>query len=125
MSNIKELITSEWNDRQNFIVFTTVNKDSVPNSVYIGFASLYDNDTLLLADNKLSKTKENILSGCNGSVLFITSKKKAYQIKGSMSYQKEGKFFDDMKKWNREDLPGHGVAVLNIEEIYSGAEKLF
>ena len=124
MSNLSELISKEWNDRQNFIVFTTVNKDSVPNSVYIGFASLYDSNTLLIADNKLAKTKENILSGCKGSVLFITSERKAYQIKGTLSYAKEGKLFDDMKTWNREDLPGHGVAILDIEEIYSGVDKL-
>ena len=72
----------------------------------------------------MSKTKENVLSGSKGSVLFITSETKAYQIKGSLSYEKKGKYFDDMKKWNREDLPGHGVVILTIEEIFSGAEKL-
>ncbi len=124
MSNIQDQILKEWNDRQNYIVFTTVNKESIPNSVYIGYASLYDENTLLIADNKLSKTKENVLSGSKGSVLFITSETKAYQIKGSLSYEKKGKYFDDMKKWNREDLPGHGVVILAVEEIFSGAEKL-
>ena len=124
MSNLNEQILKEWNDRQNFIVFTTVNKDSVPNSVYIGYASLYDSNTLLIANNKLAKTKENILSGSKGTVLFITSKKKAYQIKGTLSYHEEGKLFDDMKTWNRADLPGYSVVALNIEEIFSGAEKL-
>ena len=125
MNYVQKMISTAWNDRQNFIVFTTVNKKSIPNSVYIGYASLYDSNTVLIADNKLAKTKENLLSFNKGSVLFITSENKAYQIKGTLSYYKEGKFFDDMKEWNREDLPGHGVAALNIEEIYSGAEKLF
>jgi len=29
-----------------------------------------------------------------------------------------------MKKWNRADLPGYGVAVVEIQEIFSGAEKI-
>ena len=29
-----------------------------------------------------------------------------------------------MKKWNRADLPGYGVAIIEVNEIYSGAEKL-
>ena len=124
MNNIDSLISKVWNNHQSFIVFTAVSENSIPNSVYIGCASLYDSSTILIADNKLVKTKENILSGSNGSVLFITSENKSYQVKGALAYHKEGNFFDNMKEWNREDLPGHGVVVLNIEEIYSGAEKL-
>ena len=120
----KKFIVEEWEKHQGPVVFTTVNKEGVPNSIYMTFAALYDENIVLLADNFLSKTKENLSSGKKGSVLFITSEKKAYQLKGVLSYYKDGKYFDNMKKWNREDLPGHGVVALKIEEIYSGAKKL-
>jgi hypothetical protein len=29
-----------------------------------------------------------------------------------------------MKKWNPERLPGNAVAALEVEEVYSGSEKL-
>ena len=32
--------------------------------------------------------------------------------------------FDDMKKWNRKDLPGVGVAVLEVTDIYSGSNQI-
>jgi hypothetical protein len=35
-----------------------------------------------------------------------------------------GKVFDDMKTWNPERLPGVGAAIIAIEEIFSGAEKI-
>jgi uncharacterized protein len=124
MSNLTEEISKGWADRQDLVVFTTVNKDTVPNSVYIKFASIHGNNKILIADNKLTKTKKNLSFGTKGSVLFITSENKSYQIKGSLNYYKEGELFDDMKRWNRKDLPGYGVAVLNVEEVYSGAEKL-
>ncbi len=44
--------------------------------------------------------------------------------KGIINHYTEGEFFDDMKKWNPELLPGHGAAVLEITEVYAGAEKL-
>lgn len=45
-------------------------------------------------------------------------------MKGSIEYHKNGEFFDDMKKWNSEKLPGHAATVLKIEGVYSGSEKL-
>jgi len=67
---------------------------------------------------------KNLKSGNKGTVLFITSEKKSYQIKGGMEYHSEGPIFDDMKKWNPEKYPGHGAAVVRIETIYSGSEKI-
>ena len=71
------------------------------------------------------QTKKNILSGSSGSVLFITKDGTAYQAKGSFEYHREGKIFEDMKTWNPEKHPGHAAAVLKVEEVYSGAEKIF
>ena len=53
----------------------------------------------------------------------MTKDGKAYQVKGSLERLTEGEIFDDMKSWNG-DRPGHAVAVLSVEEAYSGAEKL-
>ncbi len=44
--------------------------------------------------------------------------------KGPIEYRKEGEIFDDMKKWNPKQHPGHAAAVLKVEEVYSGSEKL-
>ena len=57
-------------------------------------------------------------------MLFITKETKSYQLKGTVSYKTEGGEFDDMKKWNRADLPGFGVAIIEVNDVYSGAAKL-
>ncbi|MCK5681591.1 hypothetical protein KAI46_12355 [bacterium] len=38
---------------------------------------------------------------------------------------REGKIFDDMKTWNPEKHPGHAAVALKVEEVYSGADKVF
>jgi hypothetical protein len=41
-----------------------------------------------------------------------------------MEYHEEGPVFDDMKQWNPPQHPGHAVAVLVVEDGYSGAERV-
>ena len=117
-------ITEAWNNREAATVFTTVSADGISNSIYATCVSKFSDDKLLIADNFFSKTKENLLNGSKfANLLFITKEGKAYQVKGTVERLTEGPEFDDMKTWNGE-RPGHAVAVLHIEEVYSGAEKL-
>ena len=77
-----------------------------------------------MADNYFDKTRKNIFKGYKGSILFITNQDEAFQIKGTIEYLKEGAVFDDMKKWNPTQHPGHAAAALKVEEVFSGSKKL-
>lgn len=127
MSNsiiIPQDIKEAWNNKKGPIVFTTVSADAVPNSIYATCVSLYEDNSVIVANNYFGKTMENIQSGSKGIILFITEEDKAYQIKGRIEYVTSGKVFDNMKSWNPERLPGHGAAIIKVEEIFSGAKKL-
>ncbi len=124
MSALPESVTKAWNDRKGPVVIATVDNNGVPNVIYATCVSKYNDDTMVVADNYFDKTRKNILSGCKGSLLFITKDDKPYQIKGSFEYHKDGEIFDDMKKWNPAQHPGHAAAALKVEEVYTGAEKL-
>ncbi|MDA3818763.1 MAG: pyridoxamine 5'-phosphate oxidase family protein [Prolixibacteraceae bacterium] len=119
-----EELRKEWENRNKAIVLTTVSAEGVPNSIYATCNALYNDDTILVANNFFDKTLKNIESIGKASVLFITNDDKSYQVKGSVKHLISGAEFDDMKSWNPEKLPGHGVAVIDIEEVFSGAEKL-
>lgn len=121
---IPQEIKEAWANKKGAIVFTTVSTDAVPNSIYATCVSLYEDNSVIVANNYFSKTMENINSGSKGTILFITEDDKAYQIKGSIEYVVSGKVFDNMKSWNPTRLPGHGAAIVKVEEIFSGAEKL-
>jgi len=106
------------------VILATVNPDSAPNIIYVGCVGAFGDDRLVVADNYFDKTRKNLLSGGKGSILFRCKKGKAYQVKGTLEYHKDGEVFDHMKTWNPPKHPGHGAAALRIEEVYSGAEKL-
>ena len=123
MASLPESVSKAWEQRKGPAVFTTVDTSGVPNSIYVGCMSKYDDQTVLVADNYFDKTRKNIKAGSKGSFLFITDGGKAFQIKGDIEYHTEGELFKDMKSWNPSH-PGHAVAAIRVTEVYSGAEKL-
>jgi hypothetical protein len=124
VTTLPESICQAWEKREGPIVLTTVDADGVPNAIYATCVNQYDADTLVVADNYFHKTRANILAGSPGALLFITGEGKAYQVKGTIEYHTEGPIFDDMKGWNPEKHPGHAAAVLKVEQVYSGAERI-
>ncbi len=125
MATIPDCVCEEWKKRKGAVVLVTMDPKGMPNAIYATCVSMFEQNYILIADNYFDKTRTNLVRGNKkGAVLFISEDGKAYQIKGELEYLKEGKFFDDMKKWNPPKHPGHAVVVLNVEEIYSGAKKL-
>lgn len=124
MPALTDAIISAWENRDGAIILTTISQDGIPNSIYATCVSKYDNETIIIADNYFNKTRANILSGSKASILFITPDKKSYQIKGSLAYYTEGKYFNNMKEWNPKKHPGNAAAVLTVEQVFSGAQQL-
>jgi len=124
MKELPQEVKDAWKLHKKEVVFTTVSKDGIPNSVYVAIIFLQDENTIVIADNKFDKTNKNIADGSSASVLFITEEYAAYQIKGSIKCYTEGPIYDAMKKANKEGYPGHKAVAINIEEVFKGAEKL-
>ncbi|MFA5240085.1 MAG: pyridoxamine 5'-phosphate oxidase family protein [Phycisphaerae bacterium] len=118
-SAVKEAIT-----KQDVFPVATSNQDCMPNLIYIGYLKVVDDETVLIADNYLKKTRDNILS--NGKISFVVrdEKKGSYQIKGTAERLTEGPLFDEVQKWVSDDHPKVAAIVMHVEEIYNGAEQI-
>jgi len=124
MKKLPKRLINEWNKRKGPVVFATVDKNGVPNMIYASCVSMFNESAIVVADNYFDKTKRNVLYGRTGAILFITGDDKSYQVKGNISYHKDGPVFDFMKKWNPPEHPGKGAVSIEIREVYSGSEKL-
>ncbi len=124
MAKIPETVLNAWDNHVGPVIFTTVDRNNLPNSIYATCIARYGDEHFVVADNYFDKTRANILAGSKGSFLFITNEDKAYQIKGRIEYYQSGPIFDDMKQWNPEKHPGHAAAAILVEEIYCGSEKI-
>lgn len=121
---IPESVKQAWTKREGPIVLATVNTEGHPNSIYATCVNLHGDECVVVADNYFDKTRANIKAGSRGAVLFITGNNKAYQLKGTLEYHTSGAIFDDMKDWNPSTHPGHAAAVLLVDEVFSGAERI-
>ena len=121
---IPEVVKEAWGKREGPAILATVDGTGMPNIIYVGAVGLYGDERLVIADNYFDKTRRNIKAGSKGAVLFMTSDKKPYQFKGTVEYHSAGPVFDDMKKWNPSQHPGHAAAALVVVEVYSGAQRV-
>ncbi len=117
-------VSKAWDEKKGAAIFSTIDKNGVPNAIYVTCVNKFNEETIVIADNFFNKTQKNILAGSKGSILFITDKDESFQIKGTIEYFIKGDIFDDMKKWNPKQHPGHAAAALKVEEVYSGSEKI-
>ncbi len=121
---IPDTVKDAWGKREGPVILATVDGGGMPNVIYATCVGLYGDDRLVVADNYFDKTRRNINAGSKGAVLFMTTDKTAYQLKGALEYHGTGPVFDDMKKWNPPKHPGHAAAALVVQEVYSGARRL-
>jgi predicted pyridoxine 5'-phosphate oxidase superfamily flavin-nucleotide-binding protein len=125
MTQLTQEASDAWENREGPVILTTVDSSGVPNSIYVTCVKKISDSRIVVADNKMNKTQANVKAGCRVSMLYITKEKKAFQLKGSVDYQTSGAIFDEMKTgWLDKKYPGRAAVVFNIEEVYSGAEKL-
>jgi len=113
-------LANAWDARKGPVVFATADASGRPNAIYVTWVKRFG-DAVLLADNYFDKTKANILAGSRGALVFLTKEGSSYQVKGSIDYQTSGPAFDEMKGWlpDPERFPGHGAALLEVDEAYS------
>ena len=124
MAQGMDVIKQAWEDRDGPAVLTTVAPDGKPNSVYVGEIQLQPGTGFIVADNYFDKTRRNIASGSQGSILFITGAGKSYQVKGAIEYHRDGPVFDLMRATHDPKHPGVAATVVQVQEAYSGSEKL-
>ena len=111
-------------EKAEVYALATATKEGAPNVVYIGYLKTLDEETVLIADNKMDKTKRNILENPKAAFTLRDKEAGSYQVKGTVEYRTCDKYHDEVRKWCRKDFDRKGAVVMHVEEVYSGAERL-
>jgi uncharacterized protein len=115
--NVKEAIA-----KQEIFPIATSSPGAVPNVAYVKYLKVIDDHKILIGDNYFHKTRDNIIS--NGKLAFVVldEKKGSFQLKGTAKRLTEGDLYDHVQSWVAEKLPRAAAVVMEVEEIYNGAE---
>lgn len=109
-------------EKENVVFFATATENGIPNVVPIGFARPLDNKTILIVDNYMNKTRENLENNSKASLVPRDASKCPYQFKGTTEIHISGKYFEDAVDWAKSvmsELSPKAAVLLKVEEIYS------
>ena len=119
MTMTKEMIDAIEKD---LVFLATASTDGVPNVVPIGFARPIDEETILIADNYMNKTRQNLEKNPQISLVTKDATKCPFQFKGKVKIFESGKYFDIVTEWGQNamtKLTPKAAILMKVEEIYS------
>ena len=96
----------------------TCSTEQAPNVVPIKCLKWIGNNKVLVADNFMKKTKQNILDNFNVSFVVKEVRKYPFQFKGKVKIYTEGHYFDEIIKMVEKYKPKSAL-VIEINEVYS------
>ena len=114
VEDIKEII------EKNPLAFATCDKNNNPHAIAVADVKVISNDELLIGDNYMKKTIDNIKENSRVSLVvwenLKLSKAGGYELIGEATYYKEGKYKELIKNIHR-GCPAKGAIVVKINEI--------
>ena len=110
--------------KQEFFPVATCDRQGIPNVVYIKYLKVVDDQTVLIADNYLQKTRDNILSNPQLSFVVLDKEKGSYQIKGAAKRMIDGPLYGEIQKWVPAKYPREAAIVVTVEQVYNGAKQI-
>ena len=102
------------------VAFSTVGSDFGPNVIAVSFPKVVDRNKILITDNLMNKTRENILKNKKVSIaVWNEDPEIGYQLKGEAEYITDGDWknlVDNMD--NNKDFVHKAAIVITVYEIW-------
>ena len=103
-------------------IIATASKDGKPNGVPVAFAKIIDDDTVMIVDTLMHKTRNNLGENPRVAISFWSQEDHyGYQLKGKSSVETSGKFFDEAIKMIKErgsQSKPKSVILVKVDEAY-------
>ncbi|MCD6567610.1 MAG: pyridoxamine 5'-phosphate oxidase family protein [Dehalococcoidia bacterium] len=113
-------------EQAKVVVLATVSKEGKPNAVPIAFKEALSGDEILLADNFMKKTVENIKVNPVVAVSAwhkdSSGNSRGYQFKGEARIETSGRIFDEgvrIVKAADPELTPKGAVIVKVDSVYS------
>ena len=101
----------------NPISFATI-KNNKPYVIGVAYCKVVENDKILITDNFMKSTIENIIKNNNVALVAWDKKLNGYQFLGKANYYKKGRWLDYIKKMKENrDLPTKGAILVKVSKI--------
>ncbi len=127
MAKLPEEVKTAIDKAVNVCVATT-DASAVANVVYVSYLKYQGDETIIIADNKFGKTRQNLSTNSKLSfVVLDTDTKKSYQVKGTVTSYSEGEQYQSVVDWVHVKHPQttpFAALYVEVEEVFCGSEKI-
>jgi len=101
------------------IAFATISQDFRPNVIAVLYAKVISDNQIIITDNFMATTKDNILKNKNVCLAVWNEKEEGYKITGEAQYYDHGDYLKYVKEMpENEGLPAKGAIVVTISNIH-------
>ncbi len=118
MSEINDEMKNLLNETAIWVL-ATADKEGLPNAVPIFFTKILDNGQLMMVDNFMNKTIDNIKKNPKVSVS-VWKDKSGYQFKGTAVIETDGTNFEQGKVLAKDRSP-KGIVMVDVTSVYTTA----
>lgn len=103
---------------ENAVAFATVDLENNPNVIGVAYVKVISNNELLITDNYMKQTKENIEHNENVCLAAWDNKWRGYKYIGKAIYHSDGKWIQFIKEMpENEGLPSKGAIIIKVSKI--------
>lgn len=101
----------------NPVAFATV-KNNKPYVIGVAYCKVIEKDKILVTDNYMKSTVDNILKNNNVAMVVWNNKWEGYQFVGKAEYFQKGKWADYVKRMKEnKKLPAKGAILIKVKKI--------
>jgi predicted pyridoxine 5'-phosphate oxidase superfamily flavin-nucleotide-binding protein len=103
---------------KNPVAVATVDAGGKPNVIAVAFVKVISDTVLLITDNYMNQTKENLLKN-NDVCLAVWDKQwKGLKLVGTATYHTDGEWLDRVKQMPENGgLPTRGAIVVTVTQV--------
>ena len=112
-------------EKHETVPLATTAKDGTPNVVPVTLKKILDDETILVSDQFLNKTLQNMKDNAKATITAWDGVE-GYQFKGTVTIETSGPCFEETAQWVDDvaksmnlNFKSKGAVILKINEIFS------
>ncbi len=103
---------------ENAMAFATVDGEYKPNVIGIACVKVVSENQILITDNYMKQTKENLKRNNNVSLVVWDKCWKGYKMIGTAEYFENGKWLEQVKKDpDNKGMPAKGAILVTLAKV--------
>lgn len=103
---------------ENFVAFATIDDGGAPNVIPVACVKVIKRNKVLITDNFMKRTKENIGKNKNVCLAVWNKKEKGYKLVGTAKYFSSGKWAKFIKQMpENKGFPAKGAIAVTVSKL--------